>query len=136
MTVASHLISSTKSTKPWSNNITINDNAPSVSERLRKLIGYSHVPKEPGKQLLYRQKVLEMSAESTDLQQQLWIASRRDLLFFVNTFLYVYEPRKPAILPFNTWEFQDRAFLLMDQFLGKRDIGLEKSRDMARRGSS
>jgi hypothetical protein len=54
----------------------------------------------------------------------------RDPLFFINTFCYVYEPRESAIYPFLTWEFQDRCILLLNEAIGKRDFGMEKSRDM------
>lgn len=106
------------------------DNAPPVDDRLAKLIGYSRVPKEPFANLEYRRKILDLAASDTDARQQLWILCRRDLLFFVNSFLFIYEPRIPAVLPFLTYPFQDRVLLTLDRFLGKRDIGIEKSRDM------
>jgi len=130
MTGESSSHSLNKLMRPWLPNIAINDNAPAVDERLGKLIGYSHVPKGPWENLQYRRKLVEMAMQSPSMQQELWILCRRDILFFINSFLYVFEPRRPAVLPFITWDFQDRAILLMDQFVGKRDIGLEKSRDM------
>lgn len=41
----------------------------------------------------------------------------------------VFEPRpKPKILPFITWPHQDNCIALLSRYLGKRDIGIEKSR--------
>lgn len=59
---------------------------------------------------------------------------KRDILFFVNTFAFIYEPRPTADNPFTefpfiTWDFQDQTLLDMNDVLGKRDIGIEKSRD-------
>lgn len=45
----------------------------------------------------------------------------------------LYEPREPvgpAVFPFITFDFQDDTLLEMERRLGKRDIPIEKSRDM------
>lgn len=65
-----------------------------------------------------------------DYARVLWTMSARDPLFFLNAFGWLFEPRTPEVLPFITWDFQDRVFLRMDAALGARDIGIEKSRDM------
>lgn len=111
-------------------NLTLNDNAPSVDVSSQSGPYYHLVPKDPLENLAFRETLLEMADDNADYQQQLWIASSRDFLFFVNVFLWVFEPREAIILPFITWEFQDRCLLLAEQTLGKRDIGVEKSRDM------
>jgi hypothetical protein len=57
---------------------------------------------------------------------------RRDLLFFVNGFCWISEPRDevPLILPFLTYPFQDDVLLKMRAALGKRDVGMDKCRCM------
>lgn len=56
-------------------------------------------------------------------------------MFFLNTQAWLYEPREKKTLPWITYEFQDRAFTkLIDQITsdrpGRRDLAIEKSRDM------
>lgn len=111
-------------------NISLNENAPPVDEDLARMPHYFHVPKDPVPNLYYRETILELAEDNVDFQQQLWIASSRDELFFVNTFLYVFEPREAVVLPFITWPFQDETFIHMDKAIGKTDMGVEKSRDM------
>lgn len=64
--------------------------------------------------LLFRKKCLELALESEDFAEQFWIMCSRDLLFFVNTFVFTYDPRlvpfKIPEIPFNTYEYQDVAF--------------------------
>jgi hypothetical protein len=59
------------------------------------------------------------------------------VLFFINSFCWLYEPRNSRlrgttsnVIPFITYGFQDQAFLDMDGELGTNDVGLEKSRDL------
>ena len=55
----------------------------------------------------------------------------RDLLFYVNTFVWTYDPRRdPPTVPMITWPFQDRALLELQAAIGDHDLGIEKSRDM------
>ena len=64
--------------------------------------------------LLFRKKVLELALEKEDFALQLWIMCSRDLLFYINTFCFTYDPRKiPKIteLPFITYDYQDVAFV-------------------------
>jgi len=96
---------------------------------------YQAVPKEYEANLLYRQRLLEQAGQSRELQKELWLACSRDLLFYINAFVWTYDPRKIADgqsprLPFITWEFQDDAFLALDESIGKSDVLIEKSRDM------
>jgi len=59
---------------------------------------------------------------------------RQDMLFYVNTFVWQFNPRSQAGLevgPFTTWEFQDHALLEMDQCIDlDEDLCIEKSREM------
>jgi hypothetical protein len=108
----------------------LNENAPSVEEDLKKLPFYSLVPKQPLSNLAYRQTLLELADEDPELQLELWIASKRDILFFTNVFLWVFEPREAIVLPFITWPYQDKVLLQTDKAIGREDCGIEKSRDM------
>ena len=69
------------------------------------------------------------------MQQALRDACREDILYWINTFVWTYDPRVTADglspkLPFVTWPYQDNGFLVLDESLGKHDILIEKSRDM------
>lgn len=79
-----------------------------------------------------------MGFESEENAAALLEACRRDILFFVNAFCWVYEARsdgtresKEKCLPFLTWDFQEDAILsLKSAILEGRDLLIEKSRDM------
>lgn len=75
-------------------------------------------------------RLLELATKSEENRRQLWCMCSRDPLFFINSYCYVYEPRTSSILPFLTWDFQDRSILLLEDAIGKSDFGMEKSRDM------
>ena len=107
-----------------------NDNAPPVEDLSRNLLCYRAIPKDVGKNMLYREVLMELADANIKYKRQIWAACKTDILFFCNAFLWVYEPRTPATLPFITWDFQDRTILAMEKALGKIDVGVEKSRDM------
>ena len=97
---------------------------------------YSSVPKTLKENLEFRRKICA-SATDIEVQRQLWTACKRDVLFFINTFCWLYEPRNSRlrgttsnVIPFITYEFQDNALLQMNEALGVQDIGIEKSRDL------
>lgn len=58
-----------------------------------------------------------------------------DILFFINTFAWIYEPRasfynnSSTVLPFLTWDRQDEVFLQLQANLGKKDTIILKSRE-------
>jgi len=108
----------------------LNENAPSVTSQLETMPFYRYVPKHPAANLAYREMLLEKADDDPDLQHELWIACKRDMLFFVNVFLWVFEPRDAIVLPFITWPFQDKVLLQTDKAIGREDCGIEKSRDM------
>jgi hypothetical protein len=54
----------------------------------------------------------------------------RDPLFYINTFVWIFEPRTPARLPFITYRFQDRSLETLFETIGVEDMVIEKSRDM------
>jgi hypothetical protein len=65
---------------------------------------------------------------------------RRDALFWINTFVWIFEPRTEGIwksasetggkLPFITYDFQDDEILAVDDAVGRYDLQQPKSRDM------
>ena len=96
---------------------------------------YKAVPKGFEENLEYRRNLLETAADSREAQRNIWLACSRDLLFYINAFVWTYDPRKIADgqspkLPFITWPYQDDAFLALSESIGKTDVLIEKSRDM------
>ena len=97
---------------------------------------YELVPKTLKENLEWRMKLLEW-ADTPERQRTLWTACKHDILFFINSFCWLYEPRGSRlrgttsnVIPFITYDFQDDAFLRVEKAIGNRDIGIEKSRDL------
>lgn len=93
---------------------------------------YPLVPKQREENLNYRTEIISWGAKSFKNAQVLWNYCSRDILYFVNTFGWTFDPRvedHPA-LPFVTYPFQDRAFLIIENAIGKHDLVIEKCRDM------
>lgn len=95
---------------------------------------YHLVPKETGAHARYCLRVRQLSVRDDRFRAILLEMCKRDCLFFINTMLFVYEPRprkgRPHRMPFNTWAIQDQVVkAILDRF-GQQDIGIAKSRDM------
>ena len=93
---------------------------------------YHLVPKDPIENIAFRRKVIAWGSASKENAHTLWLMCARDLLFYVNTFVWTYDPRienSPAV-PFITYGFQDEALLAIDSAIGHHDLLIEKSRDM------
>lgn len=99
------------------------------------------VPREYRKNLEFRKWLLDECSKSALMRDAVWRACRKDLLFYINTFCYQYNPLIKGIHsvgPFITWKFQEDA--LMSQPPAKKGIVwcyendrtavVEKSRDM------
>lgn len=83
------------------------------------------------KNLLWRRKILKQAEGSKDLQNDLRARCREDLLFYVNAFVFTYDPRHGVgNVPFITWDFQNEALLTLQSSIGNNDVVVEKSRDM------
>ena len=88
------------------------------------------MPKGLDANLAWRKQVyLDAAAEpeyAADLRQM----CREDLLFYVNGFVWIEEPRDKYIqeLPFLTYPYQDPALLELDECLGEEHLLWEKSR--------
>ena len=104
---------------------------------LSKGLYYDRVPKDRLDNIRYRREILTRAADDVRFQQQLNEACRHDLLFWINTFAWVVEPRPrkvngiefPQVIPMITWSHQDKGVLTIEENLGTLDIGIEKSRD-------
>jgi len=101
------------------------------------------IPKDPEANLAWRAKVLEMAAEDTDLQQDLYTACSQSLLFFVNFAVFtlrVFQTDEEgkskqagdrAHIPFVTWPIQDKHLLRIEDAIDNgEDLLTDKSRDM------
>jgi len=73
-----------------------------------------------------------MAKNDRQYGQALWKMCAEDPLFFINTFVYTYDPRKSTcpVVPFITYPFQDIAILELINAIGDHDLLAEKSRDM------
>ena len=92
---------------------------------------YPLVPKDPVENRDWRRWVTARGYENPTFAAAVRKLCSEDLLFFMNTFCWVFEPRPyPKKLPFNTYEYQDVAMIQMLDCLGRQDVGLEKSRDL------
>lgn len=95
---------------------------------------YALVPKDLKSNLAYRRRILAWARSSESARAALMEMCRRDFLFFVNTFCWIFSPKNPAgarWLPFITFEYQDPAFAAIQDAMGKTDLVIEKSREMA-----
>jgi hypothetical protein len=93
---------------------------------------YKLVPKSIEHNIAWRRQLIERAASDESLRADLWNMCRDDMLFYINTFLWTYDPRlieHPAV-PFVTYNFQDDVFIQMRESMGKEDVLIKKSRDM------
>jgi hypothetical protein len=97
---------------------------------------YHMVPKDVHANMLYRRELREMTRDSKRNQAMLKRMCSEDLLFYVNAFVWTFDPRKTRegqhpLLPFVTYPFQDLALHKINQgIMTGRDVLIEKSRDM------
>lgn len=97
---------------------------------------YPLVPKERRANLLWRVAVRRRCLVDLEFRAAVLQACREDPLFFIAGFLWVLEPRDDeesededsAIVPFVPWVHQEMPLRVMAAALGKRDLGVEKSR--------
>lgn len=94
------------------------------------------VPKNLKANLRFRKAILQWAREDRENARALWIMCSRDILFWLNVFGWVYEPRgnyhaapKAKRLPFITWEYQDRIIKTLVKIDGE-DVILDKCREM------
>ena len=79
--------------------------------------------------------MLRAGYNSSEAAKELWIACKRDPFFWINTFVWTYNPKiipRMTTRPMVTYPFQDRA--LWDMFnatMVQIDLRIEKSREMS-----
>ena len=89
-------------------------------------------PKTQRENLEYRARIIKLAENDKQFQAYLIEKSRRDPLFFINSFVWTYDPRtENKTLPFVTYQFQDDALAMMEAcYDTPEDLLIEKSRDM------
>ena len=90
------------------------------------------VPKDVEGNLRWRQAILRRVNENPAFAEVVWQACALDPLFYINTFVWTYDPRrKPfARLPMILHPFQEEGVLEVLEAIGNHDLLIEKSRDM------
>lgn len=94
---------------------------------------YHLVPKDFDANLRFRKSMLEQCSQDPDFAAKVKRMCEEDILFYVNTFCWTYDPRKNIRkLPFITYpSFQDEAILrLADAIKSGKDYTVPKSRAM------
>lgn len=90
------------------------------------------VPKDLEGNVRYRYELLRWSVGRPDRQQVIIDACARDLFFFTDAFVWVSDvrryPREPD-RPFIAWPFQREVMLDLDASIGRKHVGIVKSRD-------
>jgi hypothetical protein len=87
--------------------------------------------------LEWRHVMRKKAQKDAGLRAALKAACKHDILFWLNGFAWLHEPRPrfdtrgrllPKVFPFITWPHQDEAFVEVRSKLGVEDIGVEKCR--------
>jgi len=89
------------------------------------------IPRDLERNLLFRRELLRLcaGAEGEEYREAVIEICARDPLFFIATFLWVFEPRRARDIPFIPWENQEEVIEGLVGSLGVRDHLVEKSRD-------
>jgi len=93
-------------------------------------------PRDPATNAMYRQEVMRRARGNIDFQQSCWIRSKRDIVWYVNTFGWTYNSMDHAdhpIQPFILHKDQEDGLIVMSKAIGRQDCLVEKSRS---RGAS
>jgi hypothetical protein len=99
------------------------------------------VPKGKEDNLAFRKWLLGRAANNPRIRQGLVETCRQDILFYINAFVWQYNPQRDGdrtkslggleVGPFITWPFQDEAFrVILECIQNRRDLCVEKSREM------
>lgn len=94
---------------------------------------YPNVPKDPRENAIFRKAILRWAARTKTHARALWHVCRQDVLFYINTFCFTYNPKLAGAkaIPFITYEFQDQTILAMVWAIRNgKDIAMDKSREM------
>jgi len=90
------------------------------------------VPKGIEANLAYRREILRIARGDLGYRSLLWSLCRSDILFYVNTFVWTFNPKLKGekVIPFVTYPFQDVVFRELVEAVADHDLVIEKSRDM------
>lgn len=101
------------------------------------------VPRDPKDNRIYRAGLLEKCLRSAMFRKGIIEMCRNDILFYINSFVWQFNPKKPPkkrVGPFITWDFQEAALLDRPETTGRRGVlwcyehgrsaVIEKSREM------
>ncbi len=102
---------------------------------------HKSVPRDYKRNLQYRLWVLDKCREDTRYRSAMVHGCRNDLLFYINSFVWQYNPLKKgkeAVGPFITWPFQERALMMRPPegkgilwcYENDKTAVVEKSREM------
>lgn len=95
------------------------------------------IPTDLLENLEYRHKLLLRAHGDKSFQADMMKACKHDFLFFLGSFVYLYEPRprdlpdgrpKPTTVPFIPWPHQIPVILQIKANIGRRDLIVKKSR--------
>lgn len=91
------------------------------------------VPRDRAKNLRFRKLLLEEARGNVGLQNKLIEICRGNILFWVNSFVWTFDPRhsdpNKRIVPWICYPFQEEALVELKNAIGKYDLTIEKSRD-------
>ncbi|KKN54697.1 hypothetical protein LCGC14_0589660 [marine sediment metagenome] len=91
------------------------------------------VPKELEANLQFRRTIIRWAADSRANQQTLAAACARDVIFFADVFVWALDVKRYPDCPdrpFITWDFQEEVLRDIDSAIGRRSVGIIKSRDI------
>lgn len=94
---------------------------------------YDLYPKDRKANLAFRKEMLHIAGTDELAASQIRTLCEEDVLFYVNTFCWTYDPRtQDSVTPFITYqEFQDEAMMnIADCVVSGKDFVMPKSRDM------
>lgn len=96
------------------------------------MLTYKDVPKDILENILWRQHWIREIANDRALEKEWEDACRRDILLFVNTWIWLYHPfiSNQPDQPWITFDIQDHAIQEVHDSIGSHDLGCEKSRGM------
>lgn len=90
-------------------------------------------PHDPVQNVKWRKEMYRVGQDDEAAAQDVWRLCRRDLLFFVNTYCWTYNPRnrphKPAWVPWIAWPEQEDTLHEITKAIGNYDLLIEKSRE-------
>jgi hypothetical protein len=93
---------------------------------------FSAVPRDIDANLRFRSEILRMAGADKSVAAQVKQMCAEDMLFYVNTFCWTYDPRtKEKVTPFVTYDFQNASMAdIADCVNSGHDFVIPKSRDM------